>query len=950
MTSFGNIVFSNKRDAINKKKDTQIIATFTLQKYFCIDSHTDLLEYILASPSKYFYEYIPKNTPINMFFDVEIYKHNDITDTNTNTDQNYFDNPLKIIAIIKDSINSIQLLKEYNKKWVILESHNQEKRSFHIIIRLTDKQGNEWYFKDFTEIKLIHDLFNFKNYKSGKGSYIIDPSVYKDGLFRTIYSSKEGEDRPLVKSESITDEFHDIDSFVTFTRNTINIIPKINAKIKKDITESAQVLESELDNTTENLLKETIGLLYNADTQLLGKPFLDSKNKCIIVPSLIKWCPFIKREHKSNHSYFVIDYYSIKQKCHDSDCDNKKHSERTINSLDKTLLMKLGNYLEISSENISKIDSAIQDATSFLTKYDSGIQNVTYNQVYNTFFTLASENCLLNLRGHCHVCNAAHVITRNGYCLECVNCKSRVPEDGYLPVEIKVNAFFTQIFIQNNITIVNGEDNFTNTDIVLDPGIFNDDPFTNLLCNALHGNKKGKLGDVFFTLNKNFAYSDKIWYMFDGQFWKEDPEGCNIKHTIMNVLTECLNKVIIFYKDKTDSENLVKSINKLIINLNEPKTLSEIEKMMRLEFYDIWHEENKDKYSFKSLLNSKIYLVPFTNGVYDLKQKKFRVIEKDDYVQKHLDYDYDPLVSTDTVLEFISKILPNHKVRDYFLASLAKCLNGEESNEYFHILCGSGSNGKSQIINLIIETLGKFTYKPDISLITKDRSDSSSATPQKAGLYNVRFAYFSEPNRNDSFNAALLKEITGNEDITARNLYENTMTFKIHSKFYLACNQIPKIDGDPGVWRRIRVIDFNSKFVDEPTKPNEYKKDYSIPQRLKDDPAFKKGFMNLLLKYYPVDIKCPPPEVTESTRQYIDRNEFVNNWLDANIFEQKDNILKIPEIYEAFIADTEETSFRKSWRSLVTEYFILKYNTIERYHRVGNKRIQSFKGFNIREF
>jgi P4 family phage/plasmid primase-like protien len=948
--SFNSIVFSNKKDAKQKRQDPQIIATFTLQKYFCINSHADLLEYITSSPTKHYYEYIPTGVPVNLYFDVEIYKNviDESSDPSEVQDPNYFDNPLKIIAIIKDSVNSLKLLKEYSKKWIILESHNKDKRSFHIIVRLVDTNGNEWYFKDFSEIKQLYGLFNFKEYKSGKnGSEIIDSKVYRDGLFRTIYSSKEGENRPLVKSD-ISDEFHDIDSFVTFTRST-NTIPKLNAKIKKDIEASVLVLESELDNTTINLLKDTIVLLFNADKELLGEPFIEPNKMCIVVPSLIKWCPFIKREHKSNHNYFVIDNYSIKQKCHDSDCENQKHLERKVNSLDQTLLMKLGNYLQISPDNITKIDSAIQDATNFLIKYDGNIQSVTYNQVDNTFFTAASESCVLNLRGHCKVCNTVHVVSRNGYYLECVNCKSRVPNDGFLPIEMNVNTFFTQIYIQNNITIVKCEENLINTKIVLDPDIFNDDEFTSLLCNALSGNKKGKLGDVFFKLNQDFAYDDKMWYHFNGKFWKEDHEGCIIKHTIMNVLTECLNKIIIYYKNNTEAEKLVSSIDGLIISLNEPKTLSTIEQMMRIYYYNVWKDKH-DEEKFKYVLNSNIHLVPFINGVYDLKQSKFRVIEKDDYIQNHLSYDYDPLVSTDTVLNFISKILPNNNVRDYFLANLAKCLNGEESNEYFHILCGSGSNGKSQIINLIIETLGKFTYKPDISLITKDRSDSSSASPQKAGLYNVRFAYFSEPNRNDSFNAALLKEITGNEDITARNLYENTITFKIHSKFYLACNQIPKIDGDQGVWRRVRVIDFTSKFVDKPTKPNEYKKDYSIPQRLKHDPAFKKGFMNLLIKYYPVDIKSPPPEVMESTRQYIDKNEFVNNWLDANVYEQTDNILKIPEIYESFIEDTEEHAFKKPWRSLVTEYFKQKYDTTAKYHRVGNKRIQCFKGFNIREF
>ena len=935
--AFDHIVFCKKKEARQKCQDHQIIATHTLQHYFIIDNHSDLLDYITQSPSKNFYEYIPPGTPVNMYFDIEIYK-NDQDQEHESKDPMYFDNPLKIITMIKNCVNGLGLLKEYTKKWIILESHNQDKKSFHIIVRLTDSEGKEWYFKDFLELKQLYNLFNFGKYRSGKNSSeIIDSRVYRDGLFRTIHSSKEGESRPLVKSD-ISDEFHEIDSFVTYTRNR-NIIPKLNAKLKKEIEASVQVLECELDDITISLIKNTICQLYNADISLLGEPFIETNKKCIVVPSLIKMCPFMKREHKSNHSYFVIDNYSIKQKCHDSDCASQKYMERKVNSLEQSLLLNLKKYLDISPDNINKIDNAIQDTTTFLQKFDNDIQTVTYNQVDNTFFTSASESCVLNLRGHCQVCNTVHVVTRNGYYLECVNCKSRVPTTGYLPVELTVNAFFMQINIQTNITIQD-PNTLLNTDIILDAEIFNDDEFTTLLCNALHGNKIAKLGDVFYKLNQDFAY-DKVWYYFDGQFWKEDPEGCVLKNTIMDVLTECLNKIIVFYKDQPDTEKLLASLDGLIILLNTPRTLNNIEQMIRIHFYTL---------EFKSILNSKTYLLPFTNGVYDFKQDKFRVIEKLDYVQTFLNYDYDPLVPTDVVMDFISKILPNPAIRHYFLVHLSKCLNGEETNEYFNILNGSGSNGKSQIINLIVETLGKFSYKPDISMITQRRADSSAATPQKAGLYNVRFAYFTEPSSDDKFNGGLFKELTGNEDILSRNLYENQFTFRNRAKFYLACNQIPEIDADDAIQRRIVIIEFNSKFVINPTNPNEYEIDFDIPNKIKEDPIYKKGFMNLLLQYYPIKVKETPmpPEVQYASKEYIQDNSIVHCWCEEHIIRDDNNVLQDKDMYQLFRIDNK--SFKLIvFRNQVKTFFEKKYNTTKKNYTEDNTRKKGYKGFNIRE-
>ncbi|ARR74955.1 hypothetical protein SAGO17_0035 [Mimivirus AB-566-O17] len=595
------MTFMKKSEAKQKRQDSQIIATSTLANYFIIDNHEKLLETIKTSTIKHYYEYIPSDTHVNMFFDVEIYKNKD-----EDTTPGYFFTPFKIINIIKDNINSLAFLKDYHKKWIILESHNQEKQSFHIIVRITDSEGQEMYFKNVGELKLLYQLLNFGKYLSGSNdSFIIDPKVYRDGLFRTIHSSKEGQNRPLVKCDQ-SDEFHDIDTFVCYTRNT-NLFPKINSKIKKDIQLVQKVLESELDTSTISLLKDTIQVIYHIDKDLLGEPFIDPEKLCIVIPSLIIYCPIAKRDHKSNHQYYVIDNYSIKQKCHDSDCTHQKYNERKVNSLDQTLLLKLKNYLNITPDNIHKIDSAINESTKFIQQYDQSIQNVNYNQQDNSFQTPSSDNCIINIRGKCNVCQTEHFITRNGYYMECKNCKSRAPVSGYLPLENGLVAFFTQINIQNNI-IIHTED-YTNTDIVLDPEIFNGDlEFTSILCNALHGHKISKLGSVFSKLNDNFAYCDKIWYHFDGSFWIEDPEGCTISEIVMNVLTEGLNKIVNFYNNQPESQDLLKNIDSLIIKLNKPSFQNEVVVSLRKHYYIN---------NFKTLLNSNTFLIPFNNGVYD---------------------------------------------------------------------------------------------------------------------------------------------------------------------------------------------------------------------------------------------------------------------------------------------------------------------------------------------
>ena len=53
------------------------------------------------------------------------------------------------------------------------------------------------------------------------------------------------------------------------------------------------------------------------------------------------------------------------------------------------------------------------------------------------------------------------------------------------------------------------------------------------------------------------------------------------------------------------------------------------------------------------------------------------------------------------------------------------------------------------------------------------------------------------------------------------------------------CNQLPKLQNqDGGTWRRIEVVDFISKFDNDPQptpdNPNWYLADLELPKRLKD--------------------------------------------------------------------------------------------------------------------
>ena len=287
--------------------------------------------------------------------------------------------------------------------------------------------------------------------------------------------------------------------------------------------------------------------------------------------------------------------------------------------------------------------------------------------------------------------------------------------------------------------------------------------------------------------------------------------------------------------------------------------------------------------------------------MYDLLDNKFRKTRKEDYINLTVNYDFDEGCVNKEVYSFLEQVLPNARVRDYVLKKMSECLNGDIPNTHFLMFIGdSGANGKSQLLNLMKLTMGDFGEKVEVTLLTRKRNNANEANSEKIKLMYKRFAFLSEPEDGEKINIGLLKELTGSEEIVARGLYQEAVSFVMEAKLFLACNELPDIKGeDTALWRRIRVIDFPSRFVDDPTESNDYKIDRTLPSRMREDTTWRQTFMRILLEYYFRDVK-EPHEVQVKTNEYRQENNDFYNWMDENVEKSTHGILKLKDICQLY--------------------------------------------------
>ena len=136
-----------------------------------------------------------------------------------------------------------------------------------------------------------------------------------------------------------------------------------------------------------------------------------------------------------------------------------------------------------------------------------------------------------------------------------------------------------------------------------------------------------------------------------------------------------------------------KTINDLIFNLKKSAFKDRIIK----EAAGLYIQKN-----FESRLDQNIYLIGFTNGVYDLKNRVFRKGEPDDLIRKNVGYDYKEFKRDDVVIKeieaFMESIQPEEDMRTYLGAYVASFLEGSNKDQKFMIWTGCGQNGKNMWI------------------------------------------------------------------------------------------------------------------------------------------------------------------------------------------------------------------------------------------------------------
>jgi P4 family phage/plasmid primase-like protien len=297
-----------------------------------------------------------------------------------------------------------------------------------------------------------------------------------------------------------------------------------------------------------------------------------------------------------------------------------------------------------------------------------------------------------------------------------------------------------------------------------------------------------------------------IW---DGRRWAIDKAGRALEMT--KQVTERIRA------DATEPNELVPSERAVKAAVEWAKTSEskgKREAMLRLASVESSVVANFDT------LDRDPFLLTVNNGTFNLRSRVLRPHAPDDLITKLAPVTYRLGAQCPRWLAFLDRIFEgNQDLIAYVQRWFGYALTGDVREQAFAVLYGTGANGKTVFIETLAALAGDYAMHINLESLTTNRQ-SSSVSNDLARLRGARTVFGTELNAGARLAEATIKELTGNDTITARFLFQEYFEFKPCLKLFMALNHRPRVSIDPAIFRRIKLIPFAVTIPQEERDPN----------------------------------------------------------------------------------------------------------------------------------
>lgn len=396
------------------------------------------------------------------------------------------------------------------------------------------------------------------------------------------------------------------------------------------------------------------------------------------------------------------------------------------------------------------------------------------------------------------------------------------------------------------------------------------------------------MADLFSECYQNdtrYCPEAKSWYTYDGGRWQKDVGSLLVSSKIK----EFVRLMALYCGEIPDEEK-------------RKQYMGFVSKMGDRRFRDRMMKDAADSMTIAAAeFDTHPYLINCKNGTYDLETMTFREHDWKDFLTMQTNFEYTMQeVTCPRWEQFIKEVTQDNKDKaDYLQRALGYSILGTGKEECMFILHGKTTrNGKSTMLDAIQHLLGDYSTVAPVELICRNerQKNAEAANPVLARLKGKRMVTMSESDTAGKLDEATIKQYTGGEDITARELYQSAITFKPQFTMWLSCNDLPAVkDKSLFASDRVRVIEFNRHFSDE--EQDKGLKDYF------ETPEAMKGIFTWLVtgyfKYRRFGLKMCD-DMKKVIKQYEKDNDLVLQFLEEKCEGTDEGYTKAKTLYDNY--------------------------------------------------
>ncbi len=220
-------------------------------------------------------------------------------------------------------------------------------------------------------------------------------------------------------------------------------------------------------------------------------------------------------------------------------------------------------------------------------------------------------------------------------------------------------------------------------------------------------------------------------------------------------------------------------------------------------------------------LNQDRHVINLGNGTYNLQTHTLAPHDPDQRITRVMGASYDPDATCPQFEGFMERVLPDPEMRSYVQRALGYSLLGDADQRSLFLVCGPSGTGKSTLMATMEMLFADYGVSAPSGTLRARGTEGSSPSNDLHTLRGKRFVSTSETNEHTAYNEDLIKRLTGRDQIQSRELYQKYQHWSPRCTIWLATNHPPRFSSDDdAIWRRAKVVPFNTVLLDEDEVPD----------------------------------------------------------------------------------------------------------------------------------